>query len=92
VRGCKWVDEVVTNVPYIMNDEYLKEIIVKYRIDYIVHGDDPCIVDGKDVYEAAQRLGKYLTIPRTEEISTTAMVGRILIYTYIYIIVFIFMT
>jgi ethanolamine-phosphate cytidylyltransferase len=69
-----------------MNDEYLKEIIVKYRIDYIVHGDDPCIVDGKDVYEAAQRLGKYLTIPRTEEISTTAVVWKDSnIHTYIYL-------
>jgi hypothetical protein len=28
------------------------------RIDFIVHGDDPCIVDGKDVYETAQKLGK----------------------------------
>jgi hypothetical protein len=30
------------------------------RIDFIVHGDDPCIVDGKDVYETAQKLGKYV--------------------------------
>ena len=50
VRSCKWVDEVVTDVPYVMNDEYLRDIIEKYRIDYVVHGDDPCIVDGKDVY------------------------------------------
>ena len=27
------------------------------RIDFIVHGDDPCLVDGKDVYEAAKMLG-----------------------------------
>lgn len=32
------------------------------RIDFIVHGDDPCIVDGKDVYETAQKLGKYIKI------------------------------
>lgn len=78
VRGCKWVDEVVTNVPYVMNDEYLAMIMEKYALDYIVHGDDPCIVDGKDVYESAQKLGKYRTIPRTEGISTTDIVGRIL--------------
>lgn len=81
VRGCKWVDEVVPGVPYIMNDEYLMNIIEKYRIDYIVHGDDPCIVDGKDVYESAQKIGKYLTIPRTEGISTTDIVGRMLLMT-----------
>lgn len=90
VRGCKWVDEIVADVPYIMNETYLKEIMVKHRyqlltlsifailstdaprkslwyimsffhinrIDFIVHGDDPCIVDGKDVYETAQKLGE----------------------------------
>jgi ethanolamine-phosphate cytidylyltransferase len=47
VKGCKWVDEIVTDVPYVMNDTYLKEIILKHRLDFIVHGDDPCIVDGK---------------------------------------------
>lgn len=95
VRGCKFVDEVVPGVPYVMNDEYLKWVINEYRIDYVVHGDDPCIVDGKDVYESAQKMGKelifsdltpplsgkYLTIPRTEGISTTDIVGRMLLMT-----------
>ena len=81
VRACKWVDEVVTNVPYIMNEEYLQWVIKTYKIDYVVHGDDPCIVDGKDVYESAQKMGKYLTIPRTEGISTTDIVGRMLLMT-----------
>lgn len=75
------MDEVVRDVPYVMNEEYLKYVIEKYRIDYVVHGDDPCIVDGKDVYEAAQKMGKYLTIPRTEGISTTDIVGRMLLMT-----------
>ena len=57
VRGCKFVDEVVEGVPYVMNDEYLAYVIDKYRIDYVVHGDDPCIVDGKDVYDSARKLG-----------------------------------
>ena len=47
VLGCKWVDEVVRDVPYVMNDAYLQHIIETYQLDYIVHGDDPCIVDGK---------------------------------------------
>jgi len=81
VRGCKWVDEVVEGVPYVMSDEYLRYVIEKYRIDYVVHGDDPCIVDGKNVYESAIRMGKYLTIPRTEGISTTDIVGRMLLMT-----------
>jgi ethanolamine-phosphate cytidylyltransferase len=46
-----------------------------------VHGDDPCIVDGKDVYETAKRAGKFRTIPRTEGVSTTDIVGRMFILT-----------
>jgi ethanolamine-phosphate cytidylyltransferase len=62
VRGCKFVDEVVPGVPYVMNDEYLKWVISEYNIDYVVHGDDPCIVDGKDVYESAQKMGTLLLL------------------------------
>ena len=39
--------QVVPECPYVMNDEYLTMIFDKYKIDYVVHGDDPCIVDGK---------------------------------------------
>lgn len=82
VESCRWVDEVVSGVPYIMNDEYLVDTVLgQHRVDFVVHGDDPCLVDGKDVYESARRLGKYLTIPRTEGISTTDIVGRMLLMT-----------
>ena len=54
------------------------DLLENKGIDYIVHGDDPCIVDGKDVYQAAKDLGRYKTIPRTEGVSTTDLVGRLL--------------
>ena len=79
VKSCRWVDEVITHVPYVMNDEYLDYLFTNYKIDYIVHGDDPCIVNGRNVYEAAIKRGKYLEIPRTEGISTTDVVGRMLL-------------
>lgn len=79
VESCKFVDEVVTECPYIMTDDYLEHIIEKYDIDYVVHGDDPCCVNGKDVYAAAKRSGKYRTIPRTEGVSTTYIIGRMLL-------------
>lgn len=81
VRGCKFVDKVVEGCPYVMNEEYLNHVISKYNIDYVIHGDDPCIVDGKDVYETAKKAGKYQSIPRTEGVSTTDIVGRILLMT-----------
>lgn len=36
VRGCKWVDEIVADVPYIMNETYLKEIMVKHRYQLLI--------------------------------------------------------
>mmetsp|Transcript_27433 Transcript_27433/g.58956 ORF Transcript_27433/g.58956 Transcript_27433/m.58956 type:complete len:560 (+) Transcript_27433:50-1729(+) len=81
VKGCKFVDEVVPNCPYIMTSEYLDYIFATYDVDYVVHGDDPCIVDGKDVYESAKRRGRYRSIPRTEGVSTTDIVGRMLMMT-----------
>ncbi|CAK9054153.1 Ethanolamine-phosphate cytidylyltransferase (CTP:phosphoethanolamine cytidylyltransferase) (Phosphorylethanolamine cytidylyltransferase 1) [Durusdinium trenchii] len=78
VEGCKWVDEIVKGAPYVMTPEYLEWVIKEYNIDYVVHGDDPCIVDGKDVYGSAKKRGIYRSIPRTEGVSTTDIVGRML--------------
>ena len=78
VKACRFVDDVVPHVPYVMNEAYVRDLLENKGIDYIVHGDDPCIVDGKDVYQAAKDLGRYKTIPRTEGVSTTDLVGRLL--------------
>ena len=59
VEGCKFVDEVIPACPYVMTGEYLDYVIEKYKVDYVVHGDDACIVDGKDVYESAKKQGMY---------------------------------
>lgn len=79
VKGCKFVDDVVPDCPYVMSEEYLEHVIKKYKIDYVIHGDDPCIVNGKDVYESAKKAGKFQSIPRTEGVSTTDIVGRMLL-------------
>lgn len=81
VAGCRFVTEVVPEVPYVMTQEYLMNIIEKYNIDYVVHGDDPVIVNGKDVYAHVKAMGKYKSIPRTEGVSTTDIVGRMLLCT-----------
>ena len=58
VRSCKWVDEVVVGTPYVVRDAYLAALVKQYRIDYIVHGDDPCVdLMGRDVYDSAKRQG-----------------------------------
>lgn len=81
VKSCKFVDQVVPDCPYIMNKDYLDWVIREHNIDYVVHGDDPCIVDGKDVYATAKESGRFRTIPRTDGVSTTDIVGRMLLLT-----------
>lgn len=78
VASCRFVDQVVPDVPYIMDEAYILSILEGYQVDLVVHGDDECLVDGKDVYAAAKRLGRFRTVPRTEGVSTTDIVGRML--------------
>ena len=82
VRAVKWVDDIIANVPYELTREFVEELFSeKYGIDCIVHGDDPCYLpDGTDAYAIPKALGKYREIKRTEGVSTTDLVARVLEY------------
>lgn len=63
VSSIKWVDEVITGVPYDLTPAFLDELIAKHRIDYVIHGDDPCLLpDGTDAYAHAKKLGRFLMV------------------------------
>eukprot|EP00172_Hildenbrandia_rubra_P000368 Plantae.Rhodophyta-Hildenbrandia_rubra.ctg11710.p1 GENE.Plantae.Rhodophyta-Hildenbrandia_rubra.ctg11710~~Plantae.Rhodophyta-Hildenbrandia_rubra.ctg11710.p1 ORF type:complete len:434 (+),score=87.72 Plantae.Rhodophyta-Hildenbrandia_rubra.ctg11710:1114-2415(+) len=82
VEAVKWVDEILTDVPYEVTPQFLDKLIKEHRIDYIVHGDDPCIgKDGQDVYKAVKEMGRFKNVKRTEGVSSTDIVGRILLCT-----------
>ncbi|KAK7930229.1 hypothetical protein WMY93_006624 [Mugilogobius chulae] len=58
------------------------ETLDKYNCDYCVHGDDITLtVDGKDTYEEVKREGRYKECKRTQGVSTTDLVGRMLLMT-----------
>ncbi|XP_077238574.1 ethanolamine-phosphate cytidylyltransferase-like [Tasmannia lanceolata] len=79
VSGLKWVDEVITNAPYEINENFMNCLFNDHKIDYIIHGDDPCLLpDGTDAYALAKKVGRYKQIKRTEGVSSTDIVGRIL--------------
>lgn len=79
VECVKWVDEVLTGVPYDLTPEFLDELFFKHKIDYVIHGDDPCLLpDGTDAYANAKKVGRFKLIKRTEGVSTTDIVGRML--------------
>lgn len=82
LAACKWVDEIIRDAPYDLSEEWVNHLVSHYKIDYIIHGDDPCITaDGKDAYAYAKSIGVYKQVKRTEGVSTTDIVGRMLLMT-----------
>lgn len=80
VQAVKWVDEVIPDAPYAITEDFMKKLFDEYKIDYIIHGDDPCLLpDGTDAYALAKKAGRYKQIKRTEGVSSTDIVGRMLL-------------
>jgi hypothetical protein len=51
-HGCQdstWLTTLgscAADVPYDLTPKFLDELLTKHRIDYVIHGDDPCILPG----------------------------------------------
>lgn len=77
LRHCKWVDEVIPDAPWVITPEFLD----KHKIDYVAHDSLPYADTsgaGKDVYEFVKAIGKFKETKRTEGISTSDIIMRIL--------------
>lgn len=47
-------------VPYDLSPAFVNELFSKHKIDYIIHGDDPCLLpDGTDAYAHAKKAGRF---------------------------------
>ncbi|KAJ3170665.1 Ethanolamine-phosphate cytidylyltransferase [Geranomyces variabilis] len=76
VAACKWVDLVVPDAPYLTS----LEVMDKYDCDFCVHGDDiTTLADGTDCYQLVKDAGRYRECKRTQGVSTTELVGRMLL-------------
>jgi choline-phosphate cytidylyltransferase len=76
LRHCKWVDEVIPDAPWVVNQEFLD----KHQIDYVAHDSLPYADSsgaGKDVYEFVKKVGRFKETQRTEGISTSDIIMRI---------------
>ncbi|XWS30945.1 hypothetical protein CRYUN_Cryun23aG0034600 [Craigia yunnanensis] len=76
LRHCKWVDEVIPDAPWVINQEFLD----KHKIDYVAHDSLPyadASGAGKDVYEFVKAAGKFKETKRTDGISTSDIIMRI---------------
>lgn len=74
VRHCKWVDEVIPDCPWIVTTDFLE----KHKIDYVAHDDLPYGADeGDDIYGPIKQRGMFLVTQRTEGLSTTGIITKI---------------
>jgi len=75
LRHCRWVDEVIPNAPWEVNEKFLDE----HHIDYVAHDDMPYGgPNGEDdVYKFVKERGQFLTTQRTEGVSTSDIITRI---------------
>ncbi|KAI7906353.1 choline-phosphate cytidylyltransferase B [Cokeromyces recurvatus] len=74
VRHCKWVDEVIEGAPWIVTQEFLD----KYQIDYVAHDAEPYqSTESGDVYAFVKSQGQFYPTRRTDGISTSDLITRI---------------
>ncbi|CAL9130267.1 unnamed protein product [Musa textilis] len=76
LRHCKWVDEVIPDAPWVITKEFLDE----HKIDYVAHDSLPyadASGAGNDVYEFVKAIGRFKETKRTEGISTSDIIMRI---------------
>ncbi|XP_058103958.1 choline-phosphate cytidylyltransferase 2-like isoform X2 [Magnolia sinica] len=77
LRHCRWVDEVIPDAPWVITQEFIDE----HKIDYVAHDSLPyadASGTGKDVYEFVKAIGKFKETKRTEGISTSDVIMRML--------------
>ncbi|EST09730.2 Cytidyltransferase-like domain protein [Kalmanozyma brasiliensis GHG001] len=74
VRNCRWVDEVLEDAPWVVD----QKLIDTLEIDYIAHDDLPYGGVGMDdIYAFVKRQGRFLPTRRTDGVSTSELLGRI---------------
>ncbi|KAL9267887.1 Choline-phosphate cytidylyltransferase 1-like protein [Drosera capensis] len=76
LRHCKWVDEVIPDAPWVIDQAFLD----KHHIDYVAHDSLPyadASGAGQDVYEFVKAAGKFKETKRTDGISTSDIIMRI---------------
>lgn len=78
VDACRWTTKSVPYAPYVTSLPWISH----YGCQYVVHGDDiSSDSGGEDCYRYVKAAGRFLVVKRTPGISTTDLVGRMLLCT-----------
>jgi choline-phosphate cytidylyltransferase len=78
LRHCCWVDEVIVDAPWVVTDDFL----AAHDIDFVCHdalpyADTSGASSSGDVYAHLRAIGKFHATQRTEGVSTTDLINRI---------------
>ncbi|KAH7165365.1 hypothetical protein EDB81DRAFT_250426 [Dactylonectria macrodidyma] len=77
-NACRWVTRSIGSAPYVTYLPYISH----YGCKYVVHGDDiTSDSDGNDCYRFVKEAGRFKVVKRSPGISTTDLVGRMLLCT-----------
>jgi len=76
ISACKWVDEIADkDIPYNPTIALMDSL----NCPYVAHGDDLALAaDGTDSYSEIKKVNRMKIFKRTQGISTTDVVSRIL--------------
>lgn len=76
VEGCRWCSKAIPDAPYTTDPKVMDE----FHCKYVVHGDDITTnANGEDCYQVMKDLKRFIVVKRTPNISTTDLVGRMLL-------------
>lgn len=75
LNNCKWVDEVLCPCLWVLTDDFLDNM----QINYVAHDALPYVSAGSgDIYQHVKELGKFFETKRTEGVSTSDVIVRII--------------
>eukprot|EP01083_Nonionella_stella_P079195 217096_1 len=74
IEFCRYVDEVICPCPWIITQPFIDQ----NSIDYIAHDGEPYVsANAGDIYNFVKKQGRFIATQRTEGISTTGLINRI---------------
>lgn len=88
IRHCRYVDEVLTDCPWVITPEFLEEhqvcklyyyyYCMTFQIDFVAHDDMPYNTgNAEDIYKPLKDVGKFVATQRIEGVSTSDVISRI---------------